>query len=94
MAEKTPKSIVEEDVGELLKERRGTYLVVNAVSKRVRQLQLGERPLVGVGEGQRDQIQTAIQEFQAGKVLVHPRVVAEEEEEEEEQAPVKRRSKK
>jgi DNA-directed RNA polymerase subunit K/omega len=62
------ESVFEEDPAKLLKERRGTYLMVNAVAKRVRELQLGEKSLALSPDGTRDPVKIATQEFVEGKL--------------------------
>ncbi len=46
-----------------IRERRMHYLIVNAIAKRVRQLQLGERPLAVSSDGNREAIRVATLEF-------------------------------
>ena len=69
----TEKDILEEDLGELLREHRGYYLLVNTISKRVRQLQLGERALSQCADGSREVVKLAIQELLDSKLKVVPK---------------------
>jgi DNA-directed RNA polymerase subunit K/omega len=56
----------------------GGYLLINALSKRVHQLQSGDRAMIPVSvEGARDHVRIAIEEFRQNKVLIIPRVVSE-----------------
>jgi DNA-directed RNA polymerase subunit K/omega len=68
------KDILDENLGELIRERRGNYLVVNAVSKRVRQLQTGDRYLALPADGSRDPVRIALQELLDDKLEVLPRI--------------------
>lgn len=53
------------------------YLMVNAVSRRVRQLQLGERALAVPLDGNRDLTHVAKSEFLEGKLIVVPKQMFE-----------------
>ena len=56
-----------------LRERRGTYFMINAISKRVRQLQLGEKAQVPVPQAQefnRDTVKLATNEFLADTLKI------------------------
>lgn len=67
------KDILEEDLGDLLREHRGYYLLVNTIARRVRQLQLGERPLSQCADGSRDVVKLTIQELLDSKLKVVPK---------------------
>lgn len=84
MAKRPEKSEVEEldeqerllaqdDPASLIKEHRGYYLLVNAISKRVRELQLGERALALPADGSHDPVKIATQEILEGKVDIVPK---------------------
>ncbi len=65
---------------EMLENHRRYYLMVNAIARRVRQLQLGDSPMaVGIGPT-RDLIYTAQQEFLEDKLRIIPRGVDDTEE--------------
>lgn len=66
-------NIHDESPGTLLREHRGLYVMVNAVSKRVRQLQRGERALAYPPDGSREAVKIAIQEFLEDKLKVVPK---------------------
>ncbi len=74
MTEREYESFFDENPGDFLREGRMHYLTINAVSRRVRQLQLGERALANVPEGHRDPTRVAIQEFLDDQLEVRPRV--------------------
>lgn len=57
----------------MLREQRGNYLMINAVSRRVRQLQLGERAQATLPDGSRDSVRIAMQEFIDEKLEIVPR---------------------
>jgi DNA-directed RNA polymerase subunit K/omega len=71
--DKAEFSFFEEGLGKMLREERGVYLMVNAVSRRVRQLQLGERALSLPADGSRDIVKMAFQEFVDDKLEIVPR---------------------
>lgn len=80
MASTTPRySFFNENAGELIKEHRLYYLLVNAVSKRVRQLQLGDRALALPSDGTRDVVAIALQEFAEDKLDIIPRALVYDE---------------
>ncbi len=83
MTEYAQEAFFDENVGDFVRERRMHYLVVNAVSRRVRQLQLGERPLALPSDGNREPIRIALQEFLDDQLEVVPRVHLENDEEQE-----------
>ncbi len=56
------------DVSRLMTNHRGKYLLVNALSRRVRALQSGYKPLVQRGSG--NYISLAMDEFRQGKIDV------------------------
>ncbi len=60
---------------DLIREHREYYLMVNAISKRVRQLQLGDRPLALPADGSRDPLYIAQEEFLRDKLVITPRSV-------------------
>lgn len=64
------KTIFEERMPDLIAEHRGIYLLVNAVSRRVRALQQGDRAYVPVAENTKDLIKVAMREFADEKILV------------------------
>lgn len=64
------ESIFEAEPADLINSRRGSYLVVNAIAKRVRGLQLGERALAVSPDGTRDPVKIAQQEFLEGKLEI------------------------
>ena len=74
MTEYGQESFFKEEPSKFLRERRMHYLMVNAIAKRVRQLQLGERPLVTLPDGNRDLIRVAMQEFLDGHLEIVPKV--------------------
>lgn len=83
MTEYGQESFFKEEPGNFLRERRMHYLMVNSIAKRVRQLQLGERPLVTLPDGTRDPIRVATQEFLDGQLEIVPRVLHHDEQESE-----------
>ncbi|MBX7244447.1 MAG: hypothetical protein K1X53_03055 [Candidatus Sumerlaeaceae bacterium] len=61
----------ETEPSDFLRERRGTYFMINAISKRVRQLQLGEKAQVPVPqEFNRDTVKLATNEFLADTLKI------------------------
>lgn len=60
---------------DLITEHREYYLMVNAISKRVRQLQLGDRALALPADGSRDPLYIAQEEFLRDKLVITPRSV-------------------
>jgi DNA-directed RNA polymerase subunit K/omega len=67
-------SFFDEEPGDLIREHRQYYLMVNAIARRVRQLQLGERALALPASGTRDPLYIASEEFLQGKLDITPRV--------------------
>ena len=63
----------EENPADFIKEHRQYYLMVNAISKRVRQLQLGDRALALPANGSRDPVYIAQEEFLQNKLAVTER---------------------
>jgi DNA-directed RNA polymerase subunit K/omega len=59
------------DVQYLLSARRGKYLLVNSLARRVRALQSGSKPLVSRHDN--NLVETAFDEFRQGKILVKSR---------------------
>ena len=57
-----------ENVGDLIREGRGAYMIVNAVARRVRDLQLGEKRLAVAPDGSNDLAKIAAQEFLEDKI--------------------------
>ena len=72
------ESIFETNPADLIKERRGPYLMVNAIAKRVRGLQLGEKALALSPDGTRDAVKIATQEFLDDKLEIIRRQPSEE----------------
>lgn len=66
----------DEDPADFIREHRRYYLMVNAISKRVRQLQLGDRALALPASGSRDPIYIAQEEFLQGKLAITQRTAA------------------
>ena len=69
----TPPDALTEDPATLIREHRGMYMMINAISRRVRDLQSGERALSHLPEGNKDLVKVAIQEFLEGKLDIIPR---------------------
>lgn len=65
-----------ETPAQLIQEHRGYYLIVNAISKRVRQLQLGERAQALPPDGSREAVRIATQEFLEDKLEITQKQVA------------------
>jgi DNA-directed RNA polymerase subunit K/omega len=63
----------DENTSDLLREHRQVYLMINAISKRVRQLQLGERALALPASGSRDPLYIAEEEFRQDKLAITER---------------------
>jgi len=82
--EQTHYTFFDENPGDFLRDRRMHYLMVNAVARRVRQLQTGERALAVPGDGNREVVNIAITEFLDDKLEVVPRQVAQPVEESDE----------
>ena len=82
MAKRSPKeNIFEEVPADLIREHRGTYLIVNAVSRRVRQIQLGDKVLSHLEDGTHEPTRIALKEFSEGKLEIVTRVPVQEENE-------------
>lgn len=62
---------MQHDVSSYVKEHRGKYLLVNSLSKRVRDLQSGYKPLVP--SSGKDFEEIAIDEFRENKIQVETR---------------------
>ena len=62
------------DVGDLIREARGAYLVVNAIARRVRELQLGEKRLAVPPDGNTELTRVASQEFLEDKLEVRRKI--------------------
>lgn len=69
----TKQSFFDEEPSDLIREHRCYYLMVNAISRRVRQLQLGERALALPPSGTRDPFYVAQEEFLQDKLDITPR---------------------
>ena len=82
MAKRGPKEDIFEEVpADLIREHRGTYLIVNAVSRRVRQLQLGDKELTALDDGGHDPTLIALKELSEGKLEIVVRVPVPEDHE-------------
>lgn len=75
-ANKNALTFFDETPSDLIREHRQIYLIINATAKRVRQLQLGERPLALPADGSRDPVYIAREEFMQDKLRISERVVA------------------
>lgn len=64
----------DEKTSDLVREHRQVYLIINAISKRVRQLQLGERALALPASGSRDPLYIAQEELLQDKLNITERV--------------------
>lgn len=73
MSEAAIPSFFNENPGDALREHRLQYLMVNAVARRVRQLQLGERAQALPPDGNRDPLHIAKQEFLEDKLDIYPK---------------------
>lgn len=71
--EETHYSFFDENPGDFLREHRSYYLMVNAIARRVRQLQTGERALALPPDGNREAVNIAIHEFLEDKLEIIPR---------------------
>ncbi|MCX7718354.1 MAG: DNA-directed RNA polymerase subunit omega [Candidatus Sumerlaeaceae bacterium] len=69
----TPPDALKEDPATLIREHRGMYMMINAISRRVRDLQAGERALSHLPDGSWDPVKVATQEFLEGKLDIIPR---------------------
>lgn len=63
----------EDNPGDMIRDHRRYYLLVNAIARRTRQLQLGERPLALPAEGKKEGIYIAIEEFLQDKLEIVPK---------------------
>jgi hypothetical protein len=59
---------------DFIRDHRQVYLMINAISKRVRQLQLGERALALPASGSRDPLYIAQEEFIQDKLVITERL--------------------
>jgi len=66
-------SCFDEEPGDLIREHRHYYLMVNAIARRVRQLQLGDRALALPANGNREALYISQEEFLQGKLDITPR---------------------
>jgi DNA-directed RNA polymerase subunit K/omega len=64
--------LLDENLGQLIREHRGRYLTLNVISRRVRQLQTGKRSLALPADGSRESVRVAIQEVLEDKLEVVP----------------------
>lgn len=69
-------SFFQEKPSDMITEHRQYYLMVNAISRRVRQLQLGERALALPASGSRDPLYIAQEEFMQDKLAITQRKAA------------------
>ena len=69
-------SFFDEKPADLLRDHRYNYLMVNAIARRVRQLQLGERALALPEDGSRDPLYIAQAEFMNDKLAITPRDIS------------------
>lgn len=65
-----------EKPSDLIKEHRQVYLLINAIAKRVRQLQLGDRALALPANGNREALYISQEEFLQDKLKITERVAA------------------
>lgn len=65
----------DEKPSDLLREHRQVYFMINAIAKRVRQLQLGDRALALPADGNRDPVYIAREEFLQDKLVVTERTM-------------------
>src|SRR5687768_9111512 len=77
MSEAAIPNFFNEEPAVYLREHRMQYLMVNAVARRVRQLQLGERAQALPADGNRDLLHVAKAEFLEGKLIVVPKQMFE-----------------
>ena len=75
----------DENPADFLRGHRMQYLMINAIARRVRQLQLGERAQALPANGNREPVYIAIEEFLQDKLDVSPKAAIEEFEQPEEQ---------
>jgi DNA-directed RNA polymerase subunit K/omega len=61
------------DLAQLLREDRMTYLMINVITKRAKQLTMGERPLAIPANGSMKRADIATAEVYEGKLEIHPR---------------------
>jgi len=61
---------------DMLSDHHDYYLLVNAISLRVRQLQLGDRPMAHPADGSHDLVAIAKAELSEGKIEIVPRALA------------------
>ncbi|MGI8904885.1 MAG: DNA-directed RNA polymerase subunit omega [Candidatus Sumerlaeaceae bacterium] len=66
-------SFFDENPGDMIRQHRLQYLIVNATARRVRQLQLGERAQAFPPDGSRDLLHIATQELLEDKLDVFPK---------------------
>ncbi len=69
-------SFFDEKPSSFMEEHRMHYLMINAVARRVRQLQTGERALALPSDGNREAVNIAIHEFKEDELEIVPRRVA------------------
>ncbi len=68
----------DEKPSDLIRDHRQVYFTINAIAKRVRQLQLGERPQALPADGNRDPVYIAREEFLQDKLVVTERIMGAE----------------
>jgi DNA-directed RNA polymerase subunit K/omega len=72
---------MEHDTRKMMESRKGKYLLVNGLARRVRALQSGSKPLVTVPDG--DLMDVAVEEFRQGKIRLTTHTEEEPEEPQE-----------
>ncbi len=80
MSQPAPRSVFEESPKTLIEEHRGVYLIVNSVSRRVKELQRGAKKLAFPPDGSMELERIALQELLEEKLTVVERVPLTEEE--------------
>lgn len=74
----------DENPSDMIRDHKIYYLLVNAIARRSRQLQSGERALAVPADGKKDTIYVAIEEFLQDKLEIIPKSSIVEEVSEEE----------
>lgn len=74
MEDTTVEPVFGEDPTVLLDEHRGQYLLINAIARRVRQLQIGDRPRAYPADLPADHTKIATQEFLEGKLDIYKKM--------------------
>ena len=70
-------SFFDEKPSDLIREHRQFYLMVNAIARRVRQLQTGDRALALPANGNREAFYIAQEEFMQDKLQITPRAAVD-----------------